>query len=71
MKTIEELKEEFISGKLEKGIFTSTNESNQNIMVYVENDRFIIKTFQENGWIRENNYIYDNGIWVEEELYSK
>ena len=71
MITIEKLKEDFISGKLEKGIFASTNEKNQTVMLYVGSDRFGIKTFQDNGWIREDNYLYDNGEWVEEELYTK
>lgn len=71
MRTIEDLKNDFISGKLEKGIFSSTNEKNQTVMLYVGSDRFGIKTFQDNGWIRENNYLYDNGDWVEEEIYTK
>lgn len=72
MRTIEELKKAFILGELDLGLYTSTNENGLNCIVEIRKDGFSIKTYQENGWIRENEFILDEGnTWIESEIYSK
>lgn len=71
MRSIEDFKQDFIDGKLEKGLFTSTNESGDNIIVEVCDDRFIIRTNQDNGWTRLNEYLWDGSTWTTAEWYEK
>lgn len=70
MRSIEDFKKDFVDGKLEKGLFTSTNENGDNIIVEVYSDRFIIRTMQDNGWCRVGEYLYD-GEWTYSESYEK
>lgn len=65
--SIEEMKERFIDGSLEKGIFTSGNDT----VVKVFDSGFSISTFQDNGWTRINIYEYDGDTWTYEETYEK
>lgn len=68
MITIEELKQRFIDGSLDKGLFSSGDK-----IVIVKDNGFEIRTVQENDWTRVNAYTYvpEDDMWVEEELYEK
>lgn len=67
---IEEMKQKFINNELENGVFVSHNEKGEHLIVEIRKDYFSIKTYQKNDYIRENIYHYDNGVWVEEEIYD-
>lgn len=71
--SIEDLKEMFLKGKLEQGIFTSFDEDGCNVVVNIGKDGFSISTNQKNGWIRINSFTYDkeDGSWIMEETYEK
>ena len=69
--SIEELKQRFIDGSLGRDIYTSTNEKGQTVVLNVSSGGFVISTYQDNGWVRENRYIYDGDLWTEEEIYEK
>lgn len=71
--TLEEMKEKFLKGTLQEGLFTSTNESNDNVVVGIDKDGFRISTHQSNGWVRTNEYTYDKEYkeWIIEESYEK
>ena len=71
--TLEEMKEKFLKGTLKEGLFTSTNENNDNVVIGIDKDGFRISTHQSNGWVRTNEYTYDkdNKEWIEEESYEK
>ena len=69
--TLDEMKQRFILGKLEPGIYSSKNENNDNLIVGIGNNGFQISTEQANGWTRVNIYTYGNGQWTEEEMYEK
>lgn len=71
MRSIEEFKQDFINGKLEKGLFTSINEEGQTVIVEVDDDRFLISVTQDNGWIRTNEYLWDGSTWDVSEIYDK
>lgn len=65
--TIEEMKEKFINGELEKGLYTS----GQDKIVKIDDNGFSIGTIQNNGWTRSNTYEYIDNTWVESESYEK
>lgn len=65
--TIDELKQRFIDGSLEYGLFTSGEKR----IVRVFSRGFAISTLQDNGWTRVNYYEYIDGEWVESETYEK
>lgn len=71
MRSIEEFKQDFIDGKLEKGLFTSINEEGQNVIVEVDDDRFLISITQDNGWVHTNEYLWDGSTWAISEIYDK
>ena len=71
MRSLDEFKKDFIDGKLEKSLFTSTNENGDTIIVEICDDRFIIRTAQDNGWTRVNEYVYDEDGWTSSESYEK
>ena len=64
MRPLTELINDFKNDKLEKGLFTSTNEYGDNIIVEVFDDRLKISTSQSNGWTRINEY-YKDGTTTE------
>lgn len=67
---IDEMKNRFLDKKLDKGVFVFKNEKGEHLIVEIRDDYFSIKTYQHNNYIRENVYTYDNGLWIEEELYD-
>ena len=71
--SIEEMKQRWIDGSLDHGIFTSTNEKGQNVHVCVHDKGFELTTYQDNGWARTNIYTYDadRDTWDYEEIYDK
>ena len=71
--SIEELKQRFIDGSLEKGIFTTHNELMEDQIITVGPDGFRISTSQYNGWLRINTYTYEPSTerWTTEETYEK
>lgn len=71
MKSIEELKQDFVDGKIEKGLYTSLNEKGNLVIVEVYNDRFTVTTKQTNDWYRVEEYLYDNDEWVYSESYER
>lgn len=68
---IEDMKEKLINGELDKGVFVSHNEKGEHQLIEIRDNYLSIKTSQENGWLRENIYTYENGTWTYEELYDK
>ena len=64
---IEDLKNNFINGNLENGIYTS----GVNKIVKVGSNGFSINTLQNNGWTRINIYEYIDQQWIESETYEK
>lgn len=69
--TLEEMKQRFIDGSLERGIFTSRSDNNEELIVEVGDDGFKITTSQSNGWLRINIYTYNGNYWTYEELYER
>lgn len=65
--TIEEMKQKFIDGTLEAGLYTSDN----NKIVKIGSNGFSISTLQDNGWTRINTYEYIDNQWIEGESYEK
>lgn len=63
-----ELLNEFYDGKTELGLYTSTNENNEQIIVEITNEYLKTSVFQGNGWIRINIYHKDH---TTEELYER
>ena len=59
---------EFYDGKTELGLYTSTNENNEQIIVEITNEYLKTSVFQGNGWIRINIYHKDH---TTEELYER
>lgn len=54
------------SGELEIGIYTSTNEKKENVVILCLNENHIITyTIQKNGWTRMNEYD-ENGNMIGE-----
>lgn len=69
--SIDDMKQRFILGLLEQGIFTSKNENNEDIIVSVGSNGFQISTEQSNGWTRINIYTYEGNQWTYEEMYER
>lgn len=63
-----ELLNEFYDGKTELGLYTSTNENNEQVIVEITNEYLKTSVFQGNGWIRINIYHKDH---TTEELYER
>lgn len=62
--------EKFYNGELELGMFNSTNENEENVIVEVMEDKLKISTCQSNGWIRINIY-HNDEEQTKEEYYEK
>lgn len=60
--------DEYYSGKLEPGIFTSKNEKDENVIIEITKDYLKTSTSQSNGWLRINIYHQDKTV---EEYYEK
>lgn len=73
MMTIDEMKEKFLKGELEQGIFSSRNDERQGVIVEIGSDGFRTITSQDNGWLRINTYTYDkeDKEWIMEETYER
>lgn len=69
--SIDDMKQRFILGLLEPGIFTSKNENGDNIIVSVGSNGFQTSTEQDNGWTRINRYTYEGNQWTYEEIYER
>ena len=70
--SIEELKETYLLGELEQGIYSTTNEDNEDITVLVDRENgFDVYTNQSNGWTRLDCYDYDSidSTWSYSEMY--
>ncbi len=70
---IDTMKEKFLKGELEQGIFSSKDNEGNEVVVGVGKDGFQLSTYQSNGWVRVNIYTYDkeNNEWINEETYEK
>lgn len=68
MRNFEEFKNEFYNGTVPKGMFTSVNENNENIILEITDEYLKTSTPQNNGWIRVNVYHKDHTV---EEYYDK
>lgn len=63
-----ELLDEFYDNKLELGLYTSSNENNEQMIVEITDEYLKASVFQENGWTRVNIYHKDH---TNEELYER
>lgn len=68
MRSFEEFKNEFYNGTAPKGMFTSVNENNENIILEITDEYLKISTIQNNGWTKVNVYHKDHTV---EEYYDK
>lgn len=68
MRDFKEFLEEFYNGKIDNGLYNTTNENNEQMIVTVTNDLLQTSVCQNNGWIRKNIYYKDH---TTEELYEK
>lgn len=68
MKNFNELLNEFYDEKLNDGLFTTTNEKGENMLLEIMPQYLKSSTFQQNGWTRINIYYKD---YTMEELYEK
>lgn len=67
MNNFENFKNDFYSGVAKKGVFTSVNDNNENIILEVTDEYLKISTLQNNGWVRVNLYYKDH---TSEEYYE-
>ena len=73
MRTVEELQKDLINGFLERGMYESTNEDGEQVVVLVETrgaPTLTILTYQKNNYCRKNIYTYDYPDWVTEEMFE-
>lgn len=68
MKKFEELKQEFYDGVAEKGVFTTTNENGEQVVLEIGDDYLKTSTLQNNNWMRINIYHKDRTV---EEFYER
>ena len=68
MRSFDEFLEEFYKGKSALGLFTTTNENNENMIIEITPEYLKTSVLQNNGWIRINIYHKDHTV---EELYEK
>ena len=58
--TIDKLKEMYINGELETGLYTSKDEDGCDVLLVVQQGvGFDLHTNQKNGWIRVDSFDYD------------
>ena len=60
----------------DKGMFTGTNEDDETIVVTIGTNSFRVVTYQNNNWIRINEYLltkdeYDKDELVRSESYER
>ena len=67
-RAFKDLLDEFYNGKTENGLYTSSNEYNEQMIVTITDEFLKTSVFQGNGWIRTNIYHKDHTI---EELYER
>lgn len=70
---IDKLKEKFLSGELEKGMYSGKDSDGNDIILMVEPDvGFDIRTNQPNGWVRVNSFDYskEDNEWTPSESFS-
>lgn len=68
MKDIKTMLQEWHNGKYKIGIYTTTDESNNNVIVEIANDYLKTTTMQNNGWARVQYYYLDGTV---EETYER
>lgn len=51
--------------------FFGKNEDDEDVMISVAHDSIVVKTFQDNGWTRENWYELIDGDIVVSEMYGE
>lgn len=68
MKDFKTMLQEWREGKYETGVYTTTNENNDNIIVEIAKDYFKTTTMQSNNWARVNYYYLDGTV---EETYER
>lgn len=68
MKSFEEFKNELYNSTAPKGMFSSVNENNENIILEITDEYLKTSTLQNNDWIRVNVYYKDHTV---EEYYDK
>lgn len=60
---IKELLNKIKTGELKPGLYATTNEKNENVVVMSLTDNHIVTyTMQQNGWIRINEYDKDGNM---------
>ena len=71
--SISDLKKDYIMGKLEVGMYPSTNELDEDVTIMVGGGNgFDVHTNQTNGWVRIDYYDYDaeDDSWSQGESYN-
>lgn len=68
MKDFRKLLEDFYNDKSEPGIFTTTNENEETVILEITPKFLKTSTYQNNNWIRINIYHKDRTV---EEIYEK
>lgn len=68
MKDFRKLLEDFYNDKSELGIFTTTNENGETVILEITPGFLKTSTYQNNDWIRINIYHKDRTV---EETYEK
>lgn len=71
--SIEDLKRDYVAGKLKEGMYSSTNELGEDVTVMIGRDGgFDVHTNQNNGWVRIDYYDYDKeeDLWTQGETYN-
>lgn len=63
-----ELLDEFYNGDIEIGLYTSTNEKDEQVIIEITNEYLKASICQNNGWFRTNIYHKDH---IVEELYER
>lgn len=67
MKKISDMIKEWKDGEIEFGVYSTTNEEGENLIVEVTGEYVKLTTMQSNNWARVNYYYKDGTI---EELYE-
>lgn len=71
---IDQLKSNVLLEIYDRGVYSSLNEKGETLVITVSNKhQFSVRTNQENGWIRINEYYYDpdTKLWTDTETYDK
>lgn len=76
MNAIAKLKKQYIGGMIT--LSSGTNEHGETVIITPTDDGFKLTTAQRNGWVRVNQYHWDegdgslySGYWYSEEMFEK